>query len=111
MEWELGEFGDYDALATLDDGTYLSIMFNKEDDGDYTIEFHRNHSQDVTGEGDAQRVFATVLTAIQQFIQQQHPERIRFSATKDEDPNGSRTKLYNRLVRRYANSWGYSVDI
>jgi hypothetical protein len=112
IKWEKGEFGDYDALATLGDGTYLSIMFNQEEDGEYQIEFHRNHSQDVTGEGDAQRVFATVLTAIQQFIEQQHPERIRFSAAKDDDgDNQSRSKLYDRLIQRYASSWGYSVDI
>jgi len=112
VRWEKGEFGDYDALATLDDGTHLSIMFNREEDGEYQIEFHRNHSQEVTGEGDAQRVFATVLTAIQKFIQKRHPSRIRFSATKDDDSdNQSRTKLYNRLVQRYAAQSGYSVDI
>ena len=112
VKWEKGEFGDYDALATLSDGTYLSIMFNREEDGEYQIEFHRNHSQDVTGEGDAQRVFATVLGAIQQFIKKQHPELVRFSATKDDDgDNQSRSKLYDRLVQRYANSWGYSVDV
>ena len=112
VKWEKGEFGDYDALATLGDGTYLSIMFNREEDGEYQIEFHRNHSQDITGEGDAQRVFATVLGAIQQFIKKQHPERVRFSATKDDEGgNPSRSKLYDRLVQRYANSWGYSVDV
>jgi len=112
VKWEKGEFGDYDALATLADGTYLSIMFNREEDGEYQIEFHRNNSQDVTGEGDAQRVFATVLGAIQQFIKKQHPEHIRFSATKDDDDNNqSRAKLYDRLVRRYAATWGYSVDV
>jgi hypothetical protein len=112
VKWEKGEFGDYDALATLADGTYLSIMFNREEDGEYQIEFHRNHSQEVSGEGDAQRVFATVLGAIQQFIKTQQPERVRFSATKDDEDNSqSRTKLYDRLVQRYASSWGYSVDI
>jgi len=112
IKWEKGEFGDYDALTTLADGTYLSIMFNQEEDGEYQIEFHRNNSQDVTGEGDAHRIFATVLTAIQQFIEQHHPARIRFSATKDDDnDNQSRTKLYDRLVQRYAASWGYSVDV
>ena len=110
--WEKSDYGDYDALVKLPDGTPLSIMFNHEGDGEYQIEFYRNNSQDVTGEGDAQRIFATVLNAIQKFIQKQHPDRIRFSATKDDDgDNQSRTKLYDRLVQRYASSWGYSVDI
>lgn len=117
MTWEHGE-GSYDALVKLPDGTNLSIMFN-QDYGDYgidewAVEFWRNNSQDVTGEGDAQRIFATVLSAIQHFIQEQHPDRIRFSATKEDDsgnPNQSRSSLYTKLVKRYANAWGYSVDV
>jgi hypothetical protein len=111
-KWEKSDYGDYDALAKLPDGTNLSIMFNHEGDDEWQVEFYRNNSQEVTGEGDAQRVFATVLNSIQQFIEKQHPGRIRFSAVKDdEDNNQSRSKLYDRLVHRYANLWGYSIDI
>jgi len=110
IKWEKSDFGDWDALATLGDGTYLNIMFNDEGDEEWQVEFHRNHSQEVTGEGDAQRIFATVLTAIQQFIQKEHPWRIIFSAKQEVEPgeyNPSRAKLYNRMVQRYANAWGY----
>jgi hypothetical protein len=110
--WEKSDYGDYDALARLPDGTPLSIMFNHEGNGEYQVEFYRNNSQEVTGEGDAHRIFATVLSAIQRFIKRHHPARIRFSATKDDDDNNqSRTKLYDRLVQRYAAAWGYSVDV
>jgi hypothetical protein len=112
FKWEAGEHGDYDALATLGDGTYLSIMFNNEGDNEWQVEFHRNNSQAVTGEGDAQRIFATVLTAIQQFIQKQHPDTIIFSASKDVEQgqsSESRAKLYDRLVQRYATAWGYNA--
>ena len=112
LTWEKSEYGDVDALARLEDGTYLSIMFSLDDD-EWQVEFHRNNSQDVTGEGDAQRVFATVLTAIQQFIEKEEPEHIRFSATKEDDAgnrNESRSSLYTRLVKRYSNQWGYRVD-
>lgn len=113
LTWEKSDYGDVDALARLQDGTNLSIMFNHEDD-EWQVEFHRNNSQEVTGEGDAQRVFATVLTAIQHFIEEEDPERIRFSASKENDTgerNESRSNLYTRLVKRYANSWGYRVDV
>ena len=83
LKWEKGAHGDYDALATLGDGTYLSIMFNNEGDDEYQIEFHRNNSQEVTGEGDAQRVFATVIHAIQEFLKVEQPWKIIFSASKD----------------------------
>lgn len=117
MTWEHGD-DSHDALAKLSNGTNLSIMFNK-DYGDYgdeewTVEFWRNNSQEVTGEGDQQRVFATVLSAIRQFIDTEHPARIRFSANKDVDPgqkSQTRSNLYTKLVQRYANSWGYSVDV
>lgn len=113
ITWEHGE-ESHDALVTLPDGTNLSIMFNLEY-GDYgadewQVEFWRNNSLEVTGEGDAQRVFATVLNAIQQFIQKEHPWRIIFSAKQEIEPgkyNPSRSKLYIAMVRRYANALGY----
>jgi hypothetical protein len=99
-------------------------MFNKldnvkPDDKTWMVEFYRNNSQEVTGEGDAQKVFATVLTAIQQFIAKYKPLKIYFSASKLLDPSinygpddvvpnpESRAKLYDRLVQRYAKAWGY----
>ncbi len=117
FKWEHGE-GTYDALAKLSDGTPLEINFNT-DYGDYgdeewSVEFWRNRSQDATGEGDQQRVFATVLEAIRQFIEMQDPETIRFSAAKDVEPGQkslSRSNLYSSLVKRYARSWGYEADV
>jgi hypothetical protein len=119
LRWEKGDYGDVDAIARLDDNTFLSIMFNKGFGKDtkeetWSVEFWRNNSQEVTGAGDQQRVFATVLSAIQQFIDTEHPAHIRFSANKDVDPgqkSQTRSNLYTKLVRRYANSWGYSVDV
>ena len=125
IDWEDSEYGDVDALATLNDGTHLSIMFNQESGHDgrrpshWSVEFYRNNSQEVTGEGDAQKVFATVLAAIQQFIKRKNPGSISFSASKEPEADmaqpganvnpESRAKLYNRLVQRYASSMGYGV--
>jgi hypothetical protein len=122
IKWEKSEYGDYDALATLDDGSYLHVMFEHTTPYEVNISFYRNNSQEVTGEGDAQRVFATVLTAIQEFLKTEQPANISFSASKEMDPSTyyepdepqpnpeSRAKLYNRLVQRYARSWGYQVQ-
>jgi pyrimidine deaminase RibD-like protein len=123
VKWEKGEHGDVDALATLNDGTYLSIMFNNQQgtEGEEVVqvEFYRNNSQEVTGEGDAMRIFATVLTAIQQYIKKYKPAKLSFSASKQIDPTvyyepgqpqpnpESRAKLYDRLVQRYSKAWGY----
>ena len=125
IQWEEGEDGGTaDALATLGDGTYLSIMFTDDyygdELGDWGIEFHRNNSQEVTGEGDAQKVFATVLEAIRQFVDSHNPNSVTFSASKEPEADmaqpganvnpESRAKLYNRLVQRYAGSMGYSAQ-
>ena len=113
IKWEKTEFGDYDALVKLPDGTNLSMMFNDIGSGAWDIGFYRNNSLEVTGEGDAQRIFATVLAAIQKFIKKHKPNAIKFSASKEVEPgqnSESRTKLYNRLVQRYASGMGYNVE-
>jgi len=121
LKWEKSHYGDIDAYVKLDDGTYLSLMFNKGFDSAtkqeaWSVEFHRNNSQEVTGEGDAQRVFATVLAAINQFVKKYKPKNIMFSASKEEydDDTGemtpsleSRSSLYTKLVQRYAAKMGY----
>lgn len=118
LTWEQGEYDSYDAYTQLPDGSNLSIHFNLESAGPYgtdeewQVEFWRNQSLAVTGEGDAQRIFATVLAAIEDFIGMEHPERIAFSASKEVEPGQnvqSRAKLYDRLIQRYAAGWGYTV--
>jgi hypothetical protein len=119
LTWEKSEADEsVDALARLPDGSNLSIMFNQDLDdegqGIYSVEFWRDHSQEVTGQGDAQRVFATVLEAIAQFIKKRNPEQLYFSANKDVEPGqkaGSRSNLYTSLVRRYASALGYEADV
>ena len=109
MPW-LG--GDKRAFAKLPDGTPLLIMFNHEGDEEYQVEFHRSNSQDVTGEGDAYKIFATVLYAIQKFIKERSPEMIFFSGMKgNTGTNPSRTKLYTRMVQKFARQLGYNAYI
>jgi hypothetical protein len=119
LTWEKSEADDsMDALARLPDGSNLSIMFNQDLDdegqGIYSVEFWRDNSQEVTGAGDSQRVFATVLAAIAQFIEKRRPEQLYFSANKDVEPGqkaGTRSNLYTSLVRRYATALGYEADV
>jgi len=108
-----GEIGDWEVLAKLPDGTNLEILFSRmsnTNDSPIELIFLRGNTMELTGEGDAQRVFATVLAAIQQFLKKAQPETLIFSASKEVEPgqsSQSRSKLYDRLVQRYANAWGY----
>jgi hypothetical protein len=114
FNWQRGDHGDYDVLVKLPDGSPLNIAFNREGDDGWHVAFDRGHSQEITGEGDAQRIFATVLTSIQQFILKEEPDRLYFSASKDVEPGQnptSRARLYERMVERYAKSMGYDVVV
>lgn len=83
-------------------GNYIDINFVPVRDNITDIEFSRNDSFDVTGGGDASRVFATVIEATKRYLQNYRPPAIVFSGK-----TGSRGKLYQRLVNRFASEFGY----
>lgn len=117
FKWEV--YGEaYDALVKLDDGSNLEININPEYDEEgneeWHVDFWRSSSIGVTGEGDAFRIFATVMAAMQDFIKREKPRRIVFTASKEVEPgqnSESRTDLYQRMVDRYARAWGFKVDV
>lgn len=124
-----GEGGDYDGVAKLADGSNLEVTIDLVDEGfqgmdTFDVSFYRGNSTETTGEGDAFKVFATVMSAIKQFIMQyrrdsedgKSPYMITFSASKAQGdaPGGnaqSRAKLYDRMVKRFANQMGYKVYV
>jgi hypothetical protein len=87
----------------------------------WSVEFFRNNSQEKTGEGDQQRVFATVLNAVETFISDRvpgakgryKPNKVYFSASKEVKPDEdqrkamTRARLYDSLVQRYARALGF----
>jgi len=110
IDWDKEDFSEsVKTWAALPDGTYLEIDFDQEspDLNDWTVTFHRDDTMDLTGQGDAYRIFATVLFAIRKFVIDQNPDAISFSAFKNKDETGSRQSLYTALAKRYANSLGY----
>ena len=67
-------------------------------EGDYSlvdVEFSVQDEFGVTGQGDASSIFATVFTAIKDYIAEYQPDFITFAA---KEP--SRRKLYSRMVTR-----------
>jgi len=101
--------GDWHATADLDDGSELVVLFMSQGDNQWMVEFERDENMEITGEGDAPRVFATVLTAMRQFIAKRKPAMLNFSAEKEDDPTGSRARLYDRMVQRYITGTGYDL--
>lgn len=120
--YKLKKVGDnYESDVKLPDGSELQIRFggmehvNDEGVMQWEIVFSRvakgdfRPSTELTGQGDQMRIFATVISAIKQFIKKENPKYMEFSAAKD-DPKlaakdktvlQSREKLYARFVKKY----------
>jgi len=109
---------EYRSDFTTDDGDKVSVHFEGDehiddyDETDWEISFVRNGSQALTGEGDAMRIFATVIKLIREFIKKEKPVYFNLSAAKDDKSNTStlqsREKLYGRLIKRYIT--GYNIQ-
>jgi hypothetical protein len=98
----------------------LDVNFSPVDprsDEDWEVDFYRGGSTALTGGGDAGRVFASVMDAMRRFIKEYSPQSITFTAAKSElhTPtlslrSGSRVRLYNSMIRRFAPQLGYELD-
>jgi hypothetical protein len=88
------------AMFKTADGRPGIVKFEADapDEGDYSlvdVEFSVQDEFGVTGQGDASSIFATVFTAIKDYIAAKNPDFITFAA---KEP--SRRKLYSRMVTR-----------
>lgn len=103
LEWD-DYFGPKEMHARAYDrqGNYIDIKFTPVRESMVDIEFSRNDSFDITGGGDASRVFGTILEAIRTYLKGYRPKYIIFSGKGE-----SRYKLYQRLIDRYAHTFGY----
>lgn len=81
---------------SLPNNSSLKVQIDWEPDEKIAVwNFWINDKQTITGGGDAFRIFATAIVALQQFVRSKKPNIIAFIGN-DEDP--SRVKLYDKLV-------------
>ena len=66
-------------------------------------------NQEAAIKSETGRIFATALEAIRQLIKEYDPKTIRFSAEKDKNKKGSRVRLYDSLITRFAAQHGYKL--
>jgi hypothetical protein len=99
-------------------GGRVSVMFFDLGNGDWNAVFTRNGSTGLTGQGDAARVFASVVDAFKRFMRDYNSkaDTISFSAEKQEmNPStakytiDSRVNLYKTLIKRHAEANGYRL--
>jgi hypothetical protein len=68
------------------------------------LDFFRGGTDKVTGQGEAEQMFATVISVVQEYLAKiRKPDYITF-----EGKGKSRNKLYASLVKRYASQFGYN---
>lgn len=111
--------GDWYGDAMLDDGGRLEITIEKklrqqrirykDNDGrtkfkkiepKYELQFVRNGTDEVTGDGNSFRIFATIKSAVEQFVTQEKFSVFSFAA-KTDDGTG-RINLYRRFAKMLA---------
>ena len=92
------------AIAYDRQGRIIDITFTVWGKDGVDIEFYRNRRIGITGEGDAQRMLATVIEAIRVYTTQMYAAPyLLFSSSEP-----SRTRAYTAIVRRLATQFGYT---
>ncbi len=94
------------ATKTNDD---VEVNFEKVV-GEWLVDFFRDGSREISGRGDAFKIFATVMTMTSEFINIVKPNIIVLAARKTEDGKNSRAKLYTKMVNRFASENGYNFQ-
>jgi hypothetical protein len=88
--------GKYKASFVTADKSKIELIVTKANNA-WVLDFFRNGAASLTGDGDAFRIFATVLRIIDDFIIDCDPEVIVFAGITAE---ASRISLFNKLTEK-----------
>jgi len=100
-------------------GRLMVVNFDVEfdtlykDDTEYNLQFTKDGNYRATGEGDAPKVFATILDIIKDFSKKADFETLSFEASKGvggKDSKG-RVRLYKTMVQRFAKKFGFTAKV
>lgn len=111
IDWSITSARDIGTFK-VNDETY-EIIINKIQDGDISISFvgHDDSGKvtfNATGKGNELTVFATVVQGMKDAVKRYNPYKISFVASDDV---ASRKRLYDRMVKKFADSEKYSYII
>ena len=104
LQWDeqFASSGEVHAEAYDADGRVIDISFTPTGyGGGIEIVFKRGGSYDMTGQGDASRVLATVVNAINIYLEKYKPPYIAFSAKSTGGRAGAYAAMIKRLARGY----------
>jgi hypothetical protein len=96
---------EYEATFKCDDGSFVVVKFEWWSGPElYEVHFARDGDWDMTGGGDALKIFGTVIKIIKTFLAETKPKFLGFSANKEEQ---SRVAFYGRLVKKVLPGMNY----
>ena len=114
--YKIRDDGRNDQFGRIDDYMVVNFGYIQPDEEAWDMDFTRGGSTALTGEGQASRVFASVMDAFKRFTKRYYAKTISFYAQKAEIEaktlsyrSGSRVKLYHSLIKRYAEKYGYRL--
>lgn len=126
IEKQVEDDAEYYLYETRIDDRNIILIYtlNKENDGSFNcgVVFRTGSAKPgvgsgttiaVTGEGSQMKILGAVINHMKEFIKKRKDISIvEFSADKGRDGSStSRTSLYKRLVKRFANTLGFSLEI
>ncbi|MCH8326581.1 MAG: hypothetical protein IIB83_08515, partial [Bacteroidetes bacterium] len=76
------------------------------DDNNWRMEFTRSGTIKLTESGDSIKIFAIIISMIEDFVINMKPNNIFFLSSTD-NKDKSRVKLYDALINRFASKHGY----
>lgn len=99
-QWQKGNSQNWIGEFKTDTNEYIDFRaapIGKDFPDRWDVEFTRGGSVKATGDGDAFRIFATVIEMIQDFMNVEEPEEFSFIATTETK---GRVSLYKRLAAK-----------
>tara|TARA_R110002072_G_scaffold1322_17_gene10933 strand:- start:5463 stop:5942 length:480 start_codon:yes stop_codon:yes gene_type:complete len=126
IEKQVEDDAEYYLYETRIDDRNITLIYtlDKENDGSFNcgVVFRTGSAKPgvgsgttiaVTGEGSQMKILGAVINHMKEFIKKRKDISIvEFSADKGRDGSStSRTSLYKRLVKRFANTLGFSLEI
>lgn len=92
-------------------GEFIRVSCDRERRDMWSIVFARASKPDgvgafgMTGSGDAQKILATVLKCLEEFVKAKTPAEIGFTSE-----GKSRSAVYTSMLKRFASKHGYKVS-
>jgi hypothetical protein len=113
FDWTLEERpAGWEASFKTDKGLPYKVVISEYPNGGVNLEFWQEKSNDdtplmkITGTGDAAQIFTTVMQIMHEYVIENDPPYIQFSASRSEP---SRIRLYAKMASSLLPG-GYSIE-